>query len=764
VRRVGQLLSETKRRVLGAGVDPALVVRFELDLGVNLAELIDRLDEAGLQVVSIDSDKQAIVAFRADDDLRQFERAMDQFGAGPRAGKKGTKWDVLKYINPGTVRRWGRDDRIGPRLRVDGEVVRFEPEALYALDVELWHPGLAATARASLAKVRAFTEARGGFGARWVDDFVGHTLCLARVALLGRDVEQLLEVPEVAEVDLPPQLQVDSASMYAGLATPFPKPAPPPQLGPRLCVIDSGVASAHPLLGPFVGDASSVHSTVTSAADLHGHGTKVAGVAVFGDLRKHVDAGYFSSSMTVFSARILDDDSKLDPDKLVVNQIRAAVDHYRAPPYNCRVFNLSFGEERTFLDKSRGRQGLWAEVLDLIAAKHDIVFVVSAGNVPVRTTQREEAELLLTSRGRHLAEPRHRLVDPATSALAITVGAIAERTHTAVPRGAGALDLRLPVTQNAGEPSAFTRVGPGVVGAIKPDFVDEGGNLTWSNRGITVDPANAVLLFSNQWSGIRGWFQHDVGTSFAAPRVARVAAMLEHSLREQLQRAPSANLIRAVLGAGAVRAKDLDEPLGSGATVNVTGYGRVDEDFALYSSERRVVLFSEEEVPLDHFAMFEVPVPDEFSALRGKKHVTAAVAYDPPVRARRADYLGVGLDFHMHRDVDQDSLFDHYRRRAKDEEKAPKTGSLGMIPGAGKNTNFEWNRSNSTLQVGRYTFEKRPPAGPWWLVVRVRRKWAPRDYERQKFALAIVLEAAEGDFYARIEAQLRARGRARARV
>lgn len=767
---MGQLRTETNQRVLAAGVDPALVVRFGLAAGANIPELVERLNEAGLQVVSIDGDKRAVVAFRADDDLADFERAMTAFGDGPLPGRKGSKWDVLQFIEPESLRRWGRQDRLGPRLRGEADDIAFEPEAVYKLDIEMWHPGSVGAAEQGLAKLRRFVEARRDRDARVLDTYVGRTLCLVRVALRGRDVDELLEVPDVAEVDLPPLCEVESTALPSALAQPFPVPANPPADGPRLCILDSGITARHPLLGPFVGHASSVHSSVASPVDLHGHGTAVAGVAVFGDIRGRVTQGDFASSITVFSARMLDDGNQLDEDRLVVNQIREAVERYRSPPYHCRVFNLSFGEQQTFLEKSGGRQGLWAEALDLIAAEYDVIFVVSTGNVGVMTTIASDAEALYTSSGRHLAGAEHRLVDPATSALAITVGAIAERALTTTPRGAGAHDIRRPVAPNPGDPAPYTRVGPGVSGALKPEFVDDGGNLVWSgfgqSRRIHADEASSVLLLAHAHRGITGWFRHDIGTSFAAPRVARVASMIEHELTARLGRPPTGNLVRALLGASAVRTNDVDGHCGPGATTAFTGYGRVDEDFALASSDQRVVLFSEDELPLDHFGMFEIPVPEPFLQTRGRKQISVAVAYDPPTRARRAEYLGVALDFDLYWGAEQDRLYEHYRTRTRDEGRHPDLDGtkVSLDPGPGRNAEFKWARARSTLQVGRYGFQRNTRENRWWLVVRIRRRWAPREYAVQRFAIAVVLESGYADLYARVQAQLRARGRGRART
>lgn len=763
---MGQLAAETKTRVLAAGVDPALVVRFGLAKGASIPDLLDCLHKSGLLVVSVDPDKQAVVAFRGDADLRAFTEGMRAYTHALAQGNRTSTWDVVHFIDPTDVRRWSREDRIGPRLASEGGPVSFIPNEVYKLDVELWHPGTVPAATAALEKVRALVERRQG---RVLDSFVGTTLCLARVEADGALVDVLLELGDVAEVDRPPRCIISRPGDASNLARPFPTPAKPAADGPRLCILDSGITSGHPLLSPFVGDASSVHSTIPSAADIAGHGTAVASVAVYGDLRRHIADGSFSSPLTIFSARMLDDAAKLDPDRLVVTQMRDAIERYRVPPHNCRIFNLSFGEERTFLQKSSGRQGIWAEALDQLALKYDVVIVVAAGNQGVETTITAEAEALVVSKGRHLRSPDHRLVDPSTAALAVTVGATTTRVTPTVRPGATQNDITFPVS-DSGAPSPFTRVGPGVGGSIKPDFVDEGGNLVWtgftSHRKIVRDDELSVLVLGNTFAGRTGWFRHDIGTSLAAPRVARVAAMLEHSLRVQLGRPPTGNLIRALLGAGAAQQPSMDAHCGADSTVAFSGYGRVDEDYSLWSSDSRVVLYSEDEVPLDHFALFEVPVPDAFIALKGKKSISVALAYDPPVRAKREEYLGITADFDLFRGIDQQLLFDHYRTRKKVEGPTPKIDRyrVDLSPGGGlRRGDFKWARDRSTLQVGRAEFE-RPVKNSWWLAVRVRRRWAPVEFTKQRFAIAVVLEAAVSDLYQRVQTQLRARSRARART
>ena len=82
----------------------------------------------------------------------------------------------------------------------------------------------------------------------------------------------------------------------------FPTPSRPPADGPSVCILDSGVASNHPLLGNHVGHAESILTREESPADGNGHGTMVGGLAVFGDVRACYGAGQLTSDITLYGA------------------------------------------------------------------------------------------------------------------------------------------------------------------------------------------------------------------------------------------------------------------------------------------------------------------------------------------------------------------------------------------------------------------------------------------------------------------------------
>src|SRR5690606_11975720 len=134
-----------------------------------------------------------------------------------------------------------------------------------------------------------------------------------------------------------------------------------------------------------------------------------------------------------------------------------------------------------------------------------------------------------------------------------------------------------------------------------------------------------VAMMSLSHEPLESLFAFDAGTSFAAPLVARVGAMVWDRLREVLGDEPDPNLVRAVLASSAAVPEALRvriEPLaGEDGVRRVCGYGMVDEDLAFHSGDRRVTFVTQGSIPIDSFQLYEVPVPEEFRQASGRKKV-----------------------------------------------------------------------------------------------------------------------------------------------
>src|ERR1019366_4842121 len=125
-------------------------------------------------------------------------------------------------------------------------------------------------------------------------------------------------------------------------------------------------------------------------------------------------------------------------------------------------------------------------------------------------------------------------------------------------------------------------------------------------------------------------------TSFASPLVAYKAALL----REAFPSA-TANLVRALLTISATQPHAALSRL-SGFDkkdiLNVLGYGVADIEHALGSDDNRVILYREDTLAVDRFAVYEVPIPETFQTETGARQIRVALAFDPPVRHTRLDY------------------------------------------------------------------------------------------------------------------------------
>jgi hypothetical protein len=757
-------------------LQPHLIFRIPLAKGAMVDEISDRLREINLIPVSIEPDR-AVIAFRNEVDLTEFQEAIAAYIRGPRINPKtgerykSTKWDAFEYIDVGGLQLWGRGDRIGPHLKelIGPAQEAIEPSQSYVLDVELWHPGTRDLAMASLQELRDFLQTDG----RALDHFVGDHLCLVRVRVSGDVLSRMLDLSVIAEVELPPVPELNVAEVRNVTARDFhPIPSPDPN-GPRVCIVDSGVAANHPLLARNVAGITSEMSSTTSPADEHGHGTMVGGLAVFGDIRASYSAGAFASPVRLFSVRVLDANNRFDDEKLVINQIEAAIMLFYQQPHDCRVFNLSVGTSSPAFANGIDRQTVWAESLDIIARKLKVLLVVSGGNLTeIFGTRTDEAEALLSGYPTHLLEDSARLNDPSTAAIAVTVGSLAEHDVVASRQGLTAQDIARAIALKE-HPSPFTRCGHGVNGAIKPEFVDYGGNAVFSGTGnmrrIAKDAGTSVMSLSHR--PLEQLFGFDVGTSLAAPLVARKAAIVWNELKTLLNHDPHPNLVRAILASAAKVPLEITAlfPGDRDAAFRVAGYGRIVAEDAITSSDRRVTMIAEGAIGVDTFAIYAVPITDEFLGAHGKKRIRVALAFDPPVRRRRMDYLGVVMNFQMIRGKSLREVISAFEAVRPDED------SEGAIPGPynipfepkGRPLREAYRRNTSTLQVGSFEFERGAAryGDTYWLLVRSQRKWAPVEVERQEYAVAVTLEADDDELYnsvsLRLEQRTRVRGRAR---
>lgn len=729
-------IAEQQRRRRPEFVDPSLILRVRMT-GMTMEEDWERL---GLTLLASDEDK-TLILFASTDDLQAFRDRLQAYSLGIPPGQVAPSYSgfISRIESIGAVEP---RDRIGVRLREEGfsNPADFATGRSLVLDLELWDVGRRDVRMRKLEQVADYVDARGG---EVLDRYIGPSITMLRARMAGDVIQALLAVEDVTQVDLPPEPDVATGEALELTIADLPQlediAGEPPVIG----IIDSGV-NDHPLLqGAIVGAIGSPERL--GSADDWGHGTRVAGIALFGDFKDQLAAGALIRAGRIASAKVVNDRGQFDERRLVPSQMREALTtlHER---FGCRLFVIALGDPKRPYDG--GKVGPWAATLDELARELDAVIVVSAGNRAPRGGNR--LEQAITDYPSYLLEPTNRLCEPAGAMNVLTVGALAHGEGVDSDL-AEHLHIR-PITR-AFEPAPFTRVGPGIGGALKPDLVDIGGTMVFDpavgRLRLGEDLATAGVLTLHHRFTDR-LFTSGSGTSYAAPRVAHKAAQI-------LNRFPaaSANLLRALL-TGAARvpeeAQRRLQVLGEDAVRSVCGNGAVDTELAAYSDDHRVVLYAEDELAIDHFAIYQLPVPEPFQS-GGRRSIRVTLAFDPPVRHTRADYAGIGMNFRLVRGCDPDLIFEHFRRRTQEEGRQPDLDpryNCALDPGPRE-------RERGTLQSATVTFTRGTEAygDNYYLVVRCEGGWAASFETRQRFAVVVELtHQAEVRLYERLRARI----------
>ena len=761
------------RESFGVSPDRFLVLRLET-LDSDQRDALDRLDVAVVEEVREKRDGtvliRLLVQFPDGESLSKFCAEYDNYAeetsdstALPH-GMRRDLFDALESVSTITP-----EERTGQRLRREGP----PREEQFYLDVDLWNPGAHERQRELSDAFRTFVQSRGGRVVR--DPLITPSLFLFKVEANQSLLDGLLNFDPVSLVDLPPSPPPEDAfDFFAEVIPPDPLP-PVPSDGPLACVVDSGVTAGHPLLRDIVIEEVDFDSGEGTATDLNGHGTQVAGQVVYGDIARRMQGNEWFPQVRLLSAKVLrNDPNALDPEspeatfpvnERVEDQLKRAIEYFHRE-YRCRVFNLSIGHsDRPY---TRGRQLPWAEVLDELVRRLDIVIVVSAGNVPnPEMPSAFNSAQFKEQVAEALKEPKHGLIDPATSALSLTVGAIARRDDPSLLSLSAGSHI---AASEIGCPSPFTRCGPGVAGAVKPEVVAHGGNFGLDSvAGSTYwrkeDPRLGEPTLNRDFASGR-LLRAVCGTSFAAAQVTHIAARMEAALRRDFRTEPSQNLVRALLVNSARPADSARRLYDEGDLLNTVGYGQPDVEYC-WSTPNRVSLVAEDIVPLREFHVYSLVVPEVFLRESGRRSISVSLAYDPPTRLSRRDYIATAMWLEVFGGLTTEQVVEYRSKYQGDGEEpvVPKGNELKFKP-AKRTVKMSTVQQRSWSSNQGTIFTNRPdPSGEASMHIFVgcqERFTNPLGEDSQRYALVVTLEHESQDID--VYQQLRASVRTRARI
>ncbi len=734
-RKLLEQLAENEQLPSEEGYDPRRLLKLTVSPGTPIAELEGI---RGLKVIS-QEDREVVVMFADERGLNEFRHRLDQL----EHGGSPTRTDLLYAI--AGIDGWAEKDRRGQQLETVAGAPRF------VVDVELW----ALESRPEReAMIRSFESFCASHQIDILDKMNQSTIIMMRVRLSQGELELLLRHRDVRLVDAPPHFQFDARLLNTEVRNMSLLDEVSDDM-PAIVVLDSGVATGHPLLGAAIGDAQNFLQGSRSAADENGHGTMVAGIALYGDVEVCLREGRFIPQLRLFSGRITDENSQGQSD-FIENAVAGAVSYFSSQ-YGCKIFNLSFGDSMKPYHGGHVR-GL-AAVLDSLAQEHGVLFVVSAGNF----YGTEEFPMhWLHEYPHYLFDEACRILDPAPAVNVLTVGSIARhevsRLATRFPN-----DVEYQPIARRDQPSPFTRTGPGPLGAIKPELVEYGGNLSVNVRhGVDrLDIGNATLgEISTSLEFAHGSpFAMDVGTSYAAPRIANLAGRLLATYPDA-----DANLLRALILAHASQ-PDAARTLLKGDVeklFRIVGYGRPDSGAALLSDEQCVTLMANDRMSGDVHHFYEIPLPDDFlSGGRWKRTVTVALAHTPIVRRTRIKYKGSALSFKVVKGLSLNQVIDVFSRTKKGDAEPMMDEYSGFSPNAKL-------RSEGTVQAGTKVFTQTDTRwGKNRLFVVVTRHvepWAATLFADEPYSLVVVIRNQSENtvrFYTQVQQQLQARARLR---
>jgi subtilisin family serine protease len=719
-----------------ADIDPSLILKVETSGTIGE----DAWARLGLTVLATEPNK-TVILFADDSELNEFRRRVEAYQGEIPEGQKGAPHaQIVDAIQ--AVDELSPSDRIGPVLRSEG-IVSSEMllGEVQTFDVELW-PATEITAELFLRRVSKVVEDLGG---QIVSQYRGRSALLARISASGDAFRSLLELPEVAMIDRPPEPDWPDLDVHELTIETTANILPASDGAIAIGVVDSGLTSAHPFL------AGSVVSSFGEPGRLgdddgKGHGTPVSGIAIYGDVQQHLGEEPIQPKFRVASAKVVNAQGKFDDADLVPNQMEKAIRRLHSE-FGCRVINVSLADAKR---PASTKPSAWAASLDELARELDILIVVAAGNAE-RNRLRSLGDGIAGRYPGFVLEQENRVLEPASAVNVITVGAIAHSNGLS-QRDSDNVGV-MPLAQ-AYQPSPFTRIGPGANGAIKPDLVDFGGTAVFDGPtqaiqdGATRSNAGILSLHSRYLDQL---FATHSGTSYSAPLVAYKAGLIFEAFPDA-----SANLTRALLALSAEHpapALDCLQGLGDEAIFGVLGYGVADVDRATVSDDSRVVLFREDSLASDCFAVYEVPIPKEFQMGKGRRHVKVSLAFDPPVRHTRMDYMGTRMGFNLLRGTSAEEVFDAYRKWDKDEGEAARiTGRLRcpMEPGIQR-------RERGTLQCSSFVAQRNIEqyGDSYFLAVRCESGWST---EEQRFAVAVELRhEADIELYQRVRERVRVR-------
>lgn len=580
----------------------------------------------------------------------------------------------------------------------------------------------------------------------------------------------IFEVVEPEDIALPQAEAVQT--LEAGLQI---TPVAPDEDAPSVCVIDSGIQEGHALLQAGIDQAAShcflpgmAANAVADEVAPGGHGTRVAGAIAYGE--NVPAAGSPQLPFWIQNARVLNAQNAMPVELFPPEAIRKVVERYNDGPRQTRIFNHSINAH----GYCRLRyMSSWAAEIDQLCHERDVLIVQSAGNLSLQgaVPMLGIADHLAAGRDYplYLDENSSRVANPGQSLQALTVGSIA---YDVAEQGGWRT-----FAMHAEAPSAFSRTGPGIWKVIKPEVVEYGGDAVRTNNvppdvqgGGRIAAACPNLVRSTLHATGPAADRDDAGTSYAAPKVARIAAQLQRVLPAEPALLYRALIVQSARWPG--WAEDMLQRLrnppenqtqaerqalfaAASSALRWLGYGLPDESRATVNSDHRTTLITggETEIHASECQIYQVPIPAQLRQQADEFDIRIDVTLSYVAKPRRTRrnlrrYLSTWVDWKTSKLGE--GLHDFRVRAMKDAQNgdAPLPGSslpwtLNEQPQHGLIRDFK--RNSGTVQKDWAVVRSNKLPDHFCIAVVGHQGWSHDPDSAARYVLAVTFEILGGE-------------------
>lgn len=597
-----------------------------------------------------------------------------------------TPWrDVFAQLRD--LRPWGPSDRVAlpDRNILADDIALRDQHDFVTLEIELVFRATQGVASNQVTNIEDALRSRNGrvVSRCRIEEIAYHALLAELPVSFVREIVNLS--PEgIAGLDSVMHIRPQSVATTIDIADTqvSSRENPPQQLGsPILAILDGVPVAAHRHLADhlIVDDQFGLEPNTPVADRIHG--TAMASLIVHGDLNR-VEA---KLPRQIHVVPVLGAGDSFPSDRLIVDMIYTAVlamrDGQGATAPGVILVNISLGNRRR---PFHGPLSAWSRLLDRLAYRFGILFIVSAGNhtspfqvssFSSRTaiedaSETDRARGVLSGIANVMAE--RRLLSPGETVNGLTVGACNRDAVPLAERTAASINLDPYAALLMSNPSSA--LGPGFAQSVKPDFVMPGAReqlrVTRSSASIDLAPAIAsrsagLRVAAPPQGGLEDRDGYTNGTSAATALASRTCHRIHDALESTygatftslppLQKAvvlkalvahpatwptETAGFISSIVGPAEprqyVRRKDNIR--------RFIGYGMVDADDAVACAVDRATFWAVGILPRDTVAMVDVPLPLAMSGKAKPHSVVATLAWFTPISPGRKSYRSVKLN------------------------------------------------------------------------------------------------------------------------